>query len=123
MSKKIIIVASSILLVVLGVLVSLMRSGTEIVPNQAPTPTVVATPYPNIPEAIVSPLVTDLPYQTEQFLVEYLPKSDKFFVTIFNGESQTSYQAALNYLKARGIPNPENNLKVRFVYLKSPGRP
>jgi len=79
------------------------------------------TPYPEVPEAVITPLIPLLPFESEQFLVEYLPKMGEFYVSIKPEPESGSanYEAALDWLGQQGIPNPENNAQVRFLFLKS----
>jgi len=75
------------------------------------------TPYPEVPQALITPILPLLPFENEQFLVEYLPKIGEFYVSIKPGA--TNYAAAVAWLSKQGIPSPENNAQVRFLFLEN----
>jgi len=83
--------------------------------SKFPTP----TPYPEVPQAVITPLIPLLPFENNQFLVEYLPKEAEFYVSIKPGDSQFNYEAAVDWLSQQGVPSPQSNSQVRFIYLES----
>ncbi len=90
--------------------------------TQSVWPTMTKTeiiPATTVPEPVKQQILPLLPYELSGFLVEYLPKADKFYVTIYPPDYQANYQQAVNWLRAQQIPNPKNNSQVRFVYLKN----
>jgi len=95
---------------------------TEPSPSATPNSMVsypTLTPFPEVPATIITPLLEILPFENEQFLVEYLPKARKFYVSIKPELGKQNYAAALVWLTQQGIPSPENNTQVRFLYLES----
>lgn len=79
---------------------------------------VETTPSTGIPLNIKNQLIAKLPYETDTFLVEYLKKAGKLYVTIKAPSHLANYEQAISWLKEQQIPNPQNNLEVRFVYLE-----
>jgi hypothetical protein len=86
-----------------------------------PTPSTVIfriTPTTIVPESTKEQIISKLPFETEAFLVEYLPKAGKFYVTIKAPNHQANYEQAIFWLEEQQIPNPQNNTQIRFVYLE-----
>lgn len=104
------------------------QSPTTTIPTSLPTvtpkaawPTLSAlenTPIISMPETIKANLIAQLPYQTNGFLVEYLTKANKFYVTIKAPNHQSNYEQAVSWLTDQQVPNPQNNQQIRFVYLE-----
>lgn len=100
-------------------------------PNQQTLPTITPrgawptlsnleqTPIVAIPETTKQQLIKQLPFETPNFLVEYLAKANKFYVTIKAPDHQTNYEQAIVWLTQQQVPNPPNNSQIRFVYLKN----
>lgn len=75
------------------------------------------TPILAISETIKQELISQLPFETTSFLVEYLSKANKFYVTIKAPDHQANYDKAIIWLTQQQVPNPGNNNEIRFVYL------
>ena len=77
-----------------------------------------STPSTGIPLYIKNQLIPRLPYETETFLVEYLKKAGKLYVTIKAPNHLANYEQAVLWLTQQQVPNPQNNQEIRFVYLE-----
>jgi len=87
-------------------------------PTLSPTTIFRITPTTIVPNDTKEQIISRLPFETEAFLVEYLPKAGKFYVTIKAPNHQTNYEQAIFWLEEQQIPNPQNNTQIRFVYLE-----
>lgn len=85
-------------------------------PTAAAPQFVSPSPFPVIPQNIQTNIQTQLPYETNEFLVEYYPTTDKYFATIKGEPYKTNYNKAVIWLKAQKVPSPTNNAKVQFVF-------
>jgi hypothetical protein len=78
-----------------------------------PTPTA----FQFIPTLEKSMLVSKLPLETDEYIIEYLPADDIFYVTVMPGNTEKNQEAAIRWLAEQEVPNPGNNQKVKFMYL------
>jgi hypothetical protein len=127
MKKSIFYLMLAGLLIIIVIMFALTRQTPNSPPlepalSATPQPTIhypTLTPYPEVPETVITPMVEILPFENEQFLVEYLPKTREFYVSVKPELGKQNYAAALVWLTQQGIPSPENNAQVRFLYLES----
>lgn len=81
------------------------------------TPPVYPTPSvsPGLPYQILENVKQKLPYQNERFIIEYLPKNKKMYITILSSDIKNAYKEAILILRLWGIPSPEYNSSVSFT--------
>jgi hypothetical protein len=124
MSKKIsvvfIVVITAIIIVGLIVL-RFVEQKQPPVQNVPPTLETYKYPSPTqfefIPTLEKSILINKLPLETDEYIIEYLPTDDMFYVTVMPGDTEKYQLAAIRWLAEQEVPNPGNNKKIKFIYL------
>lgn len=138
-SKKIVLIITLILGVLLMFVAIVNRISPKKPPESMVLPTITSmnTPAPGIrksqvvpltpqkriaqkdilPQSILASLIPELPYETDNFLVEYYPHDQIVMVTL-KRPGENNITKAANWLIEHGVTNPTQNNRVIFSYWK-----
>ncbi len=114
-----------IIITVVVIVVGLAFTELYLKSKNPPTPTQVTspqlqipttTPFPFVPAVIKQAVIEQLPYETDEFLIEYLQKSDLIYVTIKGDAYVLNHRAAIKWLLDQQVPAPTNNSQIRFIF-------
>jgi len=71
--------------------------------------------FPSLPKETKENIIDSLPYETDGYSIQYLTKTDKFFILIKQNPYQQYKDQALAWFKNFGLENPEEELSLFFT--------
>jgi len=82
------------------------------------TPQERISPRDTLPQNILTSLISELPYETDNFLIEYYPY-DRIVMVSMKRPGEDNIKKAANWLIEQGVTNPTQNNRIIFSYWKN----
>lgn len=88
----------------------------SLLPTASPSPGLTPAPTPTqLPQDIIKEIISQLPVETQDYSIQYLPASQQFFILIKQNPYGVNKAKALAWFKNFGLVNPEEELPLFFT--------